>query len=138
VSPRYQNPALTIDAVWIHRGRILLVRRGKPPFRGMYALPGGFVGQRETVEAAVVRELKEETGLVARPWKLVGVYSGPERDPRKPSTSVAFLMRGRAGTPRGGDDAASAEWVLLSLARPLAFDHERIVRDARRLYARLR
>jgi 8-oxo-dGTP diphosphatase len=138
VGTRYRNPALTTDAVWIHGGRVLLVRRGKPPFRGMWALPGGFVEQQETVEAACVRELKEETGLVARPWKLVGVYSGPERDPRKPSTSVAFLMRGRARRPRGGDDAASAEWVLLSRARPLAFDHERIVRDARRLYARLR
>jgi len=138
VSSAYRNPALTTDAVWIHRGRILLVRRGKPPFRGMWALPGGFVEQQETVEAAVVRELKEETGLVARPWKLVGVYSGPERDPRKPSTSVAFLMRGRVRKPRGGDDAASAEWVLLSAARPLAFDHGRIVRDARRLHARLR
>jgi 8-oxo-dGTP diphosphatase len=138
VGPRYKNPALATDAVWIHRGRVLLVRRRRPPFRGMWALPGGFVEQRETVEAACVRELKEETGLVARPWKLVGVYSGPERDPRKPSTSVAFLMRGRARKPRGGDDAALAEWVSLSEARPLAFDHERIVRDARRLHARLR
>ncbi len=135
---RYQNPALTTDAVWIDRGRVLLVRRGKPPFRGMWALPGGFVELRETVEAAVKRELKEETGLSARPWKIVGVYSGPERDPRKPSTSVAFLMRGRARIPRGGDDASSASWVSLSEARPLAFDHERIVRDARRLYRRLR
>jgi 8-oxo-dGTP diphosphatase len=138
VSTRYENPALTTDAVWIHRGRVLLVRRGRPPFRGMWALPGGFVELRETVEATVARELKEETGLVARPWKLVGVYSGPDRDPRKPSTSVAFLMRGRAGTPKGGDDAASAAWVLLSEARPLAFDHDRILRDARRLYARSR
>jgi 8-oxo-dGTP diphosphatase len=130
----YENPALTVDAVWINRNKILLVRRGKAPFRGMWALPGGFVEQRETVEEAVVRELKEETGLVARPWKLVGVYSGPNRDPRKPTTSVAFLIRGRAELPRGGDDAASAAWVPLSEARPLAFDHERILRDARRLY----
>ena len=117
---RYANPALTVDAVWIHRGRVLLVRRGHPPFQGMWALPGGFVEQRETVEEAVVRELKEETGLVARPWKLVGVYSGPDRDPRKPTTSVTFLMRGQAHLPRGGDDAASAAWVPLSEARPLA------------------
>jgi len=138
VGTRYQNPALATDAVWIQRGRILLVRRARAPGRGMWALPGGFVEQRETVEEAVVRELREETGLAARPVALVGVYSGPHRDPRKPTTSVVFLMSGRPRPPKGGDDAASAEWVLLSEARPLAFDHERIVRDARRLYARRR
>ncbi|MGD0250982.1 MAG: NUDIX hydrolase [Thermoplasmata archaeon] len=134
---RYQNPALTVDAVWIHSGRILLVRRANSPFQGMWALPGGFVELKETVEQAVVRELDEETGLVARPWKLVGVYSGPDRDPRKPTTTVAFLMRGKRRSPHAGDDAAFAAWVLLSEARPLAFDHERIVRDARRHLARL-
>ena len=92
MSPRYQNPALAVDAVWILTGRVLLVRRGRPPFRGKWALPGGFVEQRETVEEAVVRELREETGLTARPGKLVGVYSGPDRDPRKPTTSVVFHM----------------------------------------------
>ena len=138
MTTRYQNPALTTDAVWIRSGKVLLVRRGKPPFRGMWAFPGGFVEQRETVEATVVRELKEETGLTGRPWKLIGVYSGPDRDPRKPSTSVAFLMRGTGGRPTGGDDAASAAWVSLSEARPLAFDHARILRDAIRLWRRSR
>ncbi len=136
--PRYENPALTADAVWIDRGRVLLVRRGHPPYQGMWALPGGFVELQETVEEAVVRELREETGLTARPWRLVGVYSGPDRDPRKPTTSVAYLMRGRARTPRGGDDAAAAAWVSLADAGPLAFDHDRILRDARRLVARRR
>lgn len=135
---RYENPALTTDAVWIHRGRVLLVRRAKPPFRGMWAFPGGFVEPRETVEETVVRELREETGLTGRPWKLVGVYSGPDRDPRKPTTTVAFLMRGNARRPTGGDDAASAEWVSLHAARPLAFDHGRILRDAVRLWQRSR
>ena len=138
MGPRHENPALTTDAVWIHRGRVLLVRRARPPFRGMWAFPGGFVELRETVEEAVVRELREETGLTGRPWKLVGVYSGPDRDPRKPTTTVAFLMHGRAGRPSGGDDAATAEWVSLRAARPLAFDHGRILRDAVRLLERSR
>ena len=133
MSSRYQNPALTVDAVWIDRGRVLLVERGRAPFRGMRALPGGFVEQRETVEEAVVRELREETGLSARPAGLVGVYSGPNRDPRKPTTTVVFFVRGRARRPRGGDDAARAAWVPLEETGPLAFDHAQILADAKRL-----
>jgi 8-oxo-dGTP diphosphatase len=132
--PRWRTgPALTADAVWIVRGRVLLVRRGRPPFRGAWALPGGFVELEETVEAAVARELLEETGLRGRAARLVGVYSGPDRDPRKPTTTVAYLIRGRAGRPRAGDDAAAACWVPVGSARPLAFDHARILRDAVRL-----
>ncbi len=127
------GPALTADAVWIDRARVLLVRRGRPPFRGKWALPGGFVTVDETVEEAVSRELYEETGLRARPRCIVGVYSGPDRDPRGSTTTVAYLMSGRAGTPHGGDDAAQAAWVPLAAARGLAFDHDRIVRDARRM-----
>jgi 8-oxo-dGTP diphosphatase len=133
VARRYLSPALAVDAVWIRRGRVLLVRRGRAPFRGWWALPGGFVELRETVEEAVVRELREETGLEGRPARLVGVFSGPDRDPRKPATSVAFLIRGRGGTPRGGDDAAGAAWVDLGSAAPLAFDHGAILRTALRL-----
>ena len=84
----------------------------------------------------MVRELREETGLIGRPRGIVGVYSGPDRDPRKPTATVAFLMAGRGGIPHGHDDAASAEWVLLGKARRLAFDHRQILADALRLRAR--
>ena len=130
--PKYASPSLTVDAVWIRQGRVLLVCRGRPPFKGQWALPGGFVELRETVESAVVRELEEETGLHARPDWLVGIYSGPDRDPRRPTTTVAFRMRGRGGPPRGGDDACVARWVRLGEVGALAFDHNEILRDALR------
>ncbi|EQD70696.1 NUDIX hydrolase, partial [mine drainage metagenome] len=85
----------------------------------------------ETVEAAVTRELREETGLVARPRELVGIYSGPDRDPRRHTLTVAYRMHGRVRPPRGSDDAEEAAWVPLSRARGLAFDHDRILADAR-------
>ena len=128
---RYPGPSLAVDAVWIARGRLLLIRRGRPPFRGAWALPGGFVEIGETVEHAVVRELREETGRSARVDRLIGVYSDPMRDPRKHTVSVVFAMRGRPGRPRGGDDAAEAAWHPLAGLPPLAFDHARIVADAR-------
>lgn len=133
-----RGPALTTDAVWIVGTRILLVRRGRPPFRGRWALPGGFVEPEETVEAAVLRELREETGLRGALGPIVGVYSGPDRDPRRPTATVAYLIRGRAGRPRAGDDAAGAAWVPMEASGPLAFDHDRIVADAVRLVRSLR
>jgi 8-oxo-dGTP diphosphatase len=124
------GPALTVDAVWIRRGAVLLVQRRRPPFAGAWALPGGFVEATETVEEAVSRELREETGLRGRIVGLVGVYSGPDRDPRQPTATVAFLFRGRGGIPRAADDAAEARWIRLDRATGLAFDHDRILRDA--------
>lgn len=125
-----RGPALTVDAVWIDRGRVLLVRRDRAPFRGRWALPGGFVELWEPTEAAVLRELFEETGLRGRVAGLVGVYSGRARDPSRSTATVAYLVRGRARAPRAGDDAAESCWLPLAAARGLAFDHDRIVRDA--------
>ncbi|HEV2519137.1 MAG TPA: NUDIX hydrolase [Thermoplasmata archaeon] len=130
-----RGPKLTVDAVWIRFGRVLLVRRGRGPFSGSWALPGGFVEPGETVEAAVARELVEETGLRARATAIVGVYSDPDRDPRGPTVSIAFWMQGRGGHPTGGDDAREARWVPVDRAHHLAFDHDRIVRDGLRTYS---
>ncbi|MCI4340379.1 MAG: NUDIX hydrolase [Thermoplasmata archaeon] len=129
--PRFPpGPTLTVDVVWLRGPRVLLVRRGRPPFEGQWALPGGFVEARETVEQAALRELREETGLRGRIQGLLGVYSGPDRDPRKPTTSVVFLVTGKFAAPKGGDDASAARWVRIDEARGLAFDHDRILRDA--------
>jgi 8-oxo-dGTP diphosphatase len=128
------TPALTTDAVVFDgSGRVLLIRRKFPPFRGAYALPGGFVEVGETVEAACRRELKEETGVEAGALRLIGVYSDPKRDPRGHTCSVAFLARVGDIAAQAGDDAAAAEWIADWRSLTLAFDHAQILRDAQRL-----
>jgi 8-oxo-dGTP diphosphatase len=128
-----RGPALTVDGVLLEDGSVLLVRRRNPPFAGAYALPGGFVDYGETVEAAAAREVQEETGLVVAVERLVGVYSDPARDPRGHMVSVAFLVRRRGGTLAGADDADEARLFPLDALPALAFDHARILADARAL-----
>src|SRR4029077_10945202 len=131
--PFPKTPALTTDCVVFDaKGRLLLIRRGNPPFKGRHALPGGFVAVGETVEYACRRELMEETGVKAGRLELIGVYSDPKRDPRRHTCSVAFLARIARAKPTAGDDAATAEWVESWSQLDIAFDHARILRDARR------
>lgn len=128
---RLKTPLLAADCVVFDRaGRLLLIKRGRPPFKGKYALPGGFVEVGESVETAALRELQEETGIGGRIVRLIGVYSDPKRDPRGHTVSAAFLIRPRSTRVVGGDDAASAEWVADWKSVELAFDHDKIVQDA--------
>lgn len=126
----HRNPALTVDAVLIENRRVLLIRRKNPPFQGKYALPGGFVEYGESTESAVLRELKEETGIDAKIIKLIGVYSDPERDPRGHTVSVAYLVKKISRDIRAGDDAEQAKFFLLNNLPELAFDHKKIIIDA--------
>ena len=131
--PVPKTPLLTTDCVAVDaRGHVLLVRRGKPPFKGKQALPGGFVEIGETVEDACRRELMEETGVRAGRLELLGVYSDPKRDPRGHTCAVVFLTRIARAAPKGGDDAAAARWVENWSKLDLAFDHAKILKDAKR------
>ncbi|MCI4362966.1 MAG: NUDIX hydrolase [Thermoplasmata archaeon] len=132
------TPALTVDAFFLSRGELLLVRRRYPPFLGRWALPGGFVELGESCESAVLRELQEETGSHGRIVRLLGVYSDPRRDPRGPSASVVYQVTGRRTVARGGDDASEARWWPFDRLPTLAFDHEKIVADARTTLRRRR
>lgn len=129
------TPALTVDCVIFDPdGRVLLIRRKNDPFKGTFALPGGFVDIGETLETGCRREVREETGLEVSDLRLIGVYSDPSRDPRGHTVSVAFLARLSAtATPRAGDDAASADWINDWRAQTLAFDHAQILEDAEKL-----
>lgn len=114
-------------------GCILLIQRKNEPFKGLLALPGGFVDIGEKIEDACRRELLEETGVEAGELKLVGVYSDPKRDPRGHVSSVVFFARIDHATPPAGDDAAEAEWFADPEEQRLAFDHRDILRDALKL-----
>jgi len=128
----HRGPSPTVDVVIALAGdRVVLVRRKNPP--PGWALPGGFVDEGETLEAAAVREAKEETGLDVTLTELLYVYSDPRRDPRRHTLSAVYLGRA-AGEPAGGDDAAEARGFAWSaLPGPIAFDHAEILADARRL-----
>ncbi|MCD6573183.1 MAG: NUDIX hydrolase [Thermoplasmata archaeon] len=128
-----KKPSITVDGVIIKNGKILLVKRKNEPFKGKWALPGGFVEYGETVEKAVLREVKEETGMDAKIKKLVGVYSDPARDPRGHTISIVFLLEGE-GDAIAGDDAIEAKFFDLNELPPLAFDHEKIIKDAIQTY----
>ncbi len=128
----HKNPALTVDAVIVKDGKIVLIKRKKEPFQGQYALPGGFVEYGETVEAALRREVLEETGLVVDVSSLVGIYSDPLRDPRGHVVSAVFAAVIVSGALVSGSDAAEANFWEITNLPPLAFDHAKIIQDALR------
>ena len=127
------NCALTVDCVIFHGETVILVKRKNEPFKGQYALPGGFVEENETVEEACVRETKEETNLDIKNLKLMGVYSKPGRDPRGRTVSVAFLADADITNMKAGDDAAELDIVQNWQTADLAFDHQQIIKDAWKL-----
>ena len=124
------TPLLTVDALILFEGKLVLIRRRNPPFKGQFALPGGFVEVGETVEEACVREAKEETGLDIEIIKLLGVFSDPSRDPRGHTVTICFLAFGR-GNLKADSDAIDSGLFSLNEIPELAFDHNKIIENAR-------
>ncbi len=116
---------------------VLLIKRGQAPFKGRWALPGGFVDENEDAAKAARRELKEETGLVVgrRPFEQIGAYTAPRRDPRHRVVSMSYwTLAAPDAEALASDDAADVQWWALdearSTSRRLAFDHATILADA--------
>ncbi|NOY49771.1 MAG: NUDIX hydrolase [Chlorobi bacterium] len=126
---KYPRPALTVDAIVFNgQEQVLLIQRSSPPFEDLWAFPGGFVDEDETVEKAVYRELQEETGITEVELKQFYTFSEPNRDPRHRTVTVAFVGRTMAfQKPVAGDDAKNSRWFNLDELPPMAFDHAGIL-----------
>ncbi len=132
-----KNPAVTADILILAEdGEILLIRRKNPPFRGHWALPGGFIEtDRESIEECAIREAREETRLEIELDRLVGVWSKPGRDPRGHTVTCVFLSSpipaSRKALAIGGDDAAETLWIHPGTddfrELNIAFDHREII-----------
>ena len=131
----YPRPCITtdclvfrkIDSVW----SLLLIERGNEPFKGCWALPGGFLEMEEDLDTCAARELQEETGLTGIDLHQLYAFGAPNRDPRHRTISVAYW--GVDNTERqavGSDDAVEARWFALDKLPGLAFDHELILQKA--------
>lgn len=133
---RYWHPCVTTDCVIFgfdgHKLKVLLIERGLEPFRGQWAFPGGFVKPDESALEGAKRELKEETGLTTAYIRQFHTFSAPQRDPRERVISIAYYALVKIQDVQAGDDAAKAQWFDIDNVPSLAFDHDKILREALR------
>lgn len=133
-SYKYPHPAVTTDCVVFgvtsRELEILLVERGNEPYKGYWAIPGGFLNMDENAEQCALRELKEETGLTLNNIKEFATYSDVDRDPRERVISIAFYALTKKAEVKGGDDAVKAQWFALDEVPHLAFDHDKMLKNA--------
>lgn len=126
---------VTVDAVVFRKynagNELLLIKRKNEPFKGKWALPGGFVDEGEDLPVAAKRELQEETGIVLDNLEQLGAFGKPGRDPRSHTVSIAYSGFAEADAQAiGADDADEAEWFAVSALPELAFDHADIIQLA--------
>lgn len=124
---KYRNPLITVDIIIELNDGIILIERLNPPHG--WALPGGFVDYGEPLEAAAIREAREETSLAVILKEQFHTYSDPLRDPRHHSISTVFIATA-SGKPRAADDAGKlGVFVKKALPDPIVFDHTIILKD---------
>lgn len=128
---KYPHPAVTTDCVIFGyengRLKVLLIERGREPYKGQWAFPGGFLNIDESADDGAMRELQEETGLTNAKIHQFHTFTAPNRDPRERVISIAYYALVRLQDVKGGDDAAKAEWFDINDTPLLAFDHDNML-----------
>ncbi len=128
---RYNDRHMVCDGIIVENGKILLGLRDLEPEKGKWALFGGYLNWDETIEEAVIREVKEETGLTTKIIEFLGIYSNPKRDTGDQNVSVAYVLK-RIGNdklvPQPGE-MKELKWFDLNNLPALAFDHDKIMGD---------
>jgi 8-oxo-dGTP diphosphatase len=142
---KHPHPAVTVDCVVFGFDeadlKLLLIKRKLDPFKGRWALPGGFIKMEDSLEQAARRELADETGITQLYLEQLYTFGEPERDPRERIISVAYyaLVKLADHTVRAASDALEVAWFPVAELPKLAFDHEKIVDTAlKRLKAKVR
>ncbi len=123
----YRNPLVTVDIIIEITGGIVLIQRANPPLG--WALPGGFVDYGESLEAAALREAKEETSLDVILQEQFYTYSSPDRDPRHHTVTTVFIADGKGVLTAKDDARHAAVFDENHLPSPFVFDHSRIISD---------
>jgi 8-oxo-dGTP diphosphatase len=131
----WPRPMVTVDAVVFSisggKTQVLLINRGREPYKGKWAVPGGFIEMDEEIEDAVARELQEETGLTGVHLEQMRTFGRCGRDPRGRQISIAFTGVVTDGQDKicPGDDAAKAQWFdIEKFPEDLAFDHDEMIK----------
>ena len=127
---------VTVDIIVLdyQEERLLLIQRKNEPYKGMWALPGGFVDENEDLESAAHRELKEETSIEVAQLTQIKAFGRPGRDPRQHTVSIAFAgVAAENVLVKAADDAKEARWFDRNDLPELAFDHLEIISEADKL-----
>lgn len=131
---KYPHPSVTADCVIFgfdgYKLKVLLIKRDVNPYKGSWALPGGFIKIDESAEEGALRELREETGLEGAYIRQFHTFSAPNRDPRERVITIAYYALVKMQEVKGGDDAAEARWFAFDELPHLVFDHDQILRKA--------
>jgi 8-oxo-dGTP diphosphatase len=127
-----KRPILCVDAITLVDNKVLMIKRKNDPFAGTYTLPGGYVDFGETTRDAIVREVKEETGLDVKVIATLGMYDDPKRDPRAHNVSMVYICAFLGGTEKPNpDESEEVKWVPIDdLGKyTIGFDHLKMIKS---------